>query len=1253
LKALGKVLRHLLVWWLPTLLLLLAMLVGAATWALGTQAGARWLVGTAVWQWGGQSGAQAEDVQGSVWAGLRIARLAVTISDVAVDARDLAVQIAWTDLLQRRLRIRELSAADLSIVLSDSAPTSDPAGGSDEAVSLPLDIVLERLSIGTFDLRLAGQPLPVTVSNLLAGLSADAQGARLRVETLHVAHALAQADVQGQADLKQLRAPWPLSARVHVAMRATAADSPVCVGRFVSDVMPGPKDGSKPGSKPASKPASKPGSRTIAKPGSPSVAKPAADTAPDTAAGRVASADARAPGSGADACVIDADLRLDGSLAGLDAALTAQGGGAALVVQAELTPQGHLPLRRATLALELPDRTAAAVSLDITHDDAAAANRVHGSITVDRLDLGRLLGGLVPPALLSTRGSFDAELTDRYVLREAGIDLGIDKGSRWNRQALEGTARARVVTAAKRDPSADWPAALADIRVEAMGVDLRLGRNRLRAQGNIGTSEGAITLDAAAPELAAFWPGLGGAATLQGKLAGTPARHRLELRGAYTPADSRAGILGRAQVVASLNLEGAYGAGTGTDAAARELGWRGTVSRLSISQAGFDLAATRPVTLAYLPHAAAPLWQWQVGAGRIEMSLPGGDRMVLDHAGSRGGAGRWETAGRMDDAVFTPAMVRRVMRALDPDAAPAAQAGNTGANTGGNTRANTRVNARVPASQRRIALDVSWDLRYAGSLGGRARVARRSGDLLVPGDPPMALGLRNLVLDMSATPVSGRGSRVDATLQVDTAAMGSLRGTGAAMLATNPDGTIGLAPRQPVRVSLDADISDLKWVEIFTGDNMEVGGALKASVQVQGVPGGAWQTSGTVRGEKLRWVRIDDGVRLLDGTLSARLQDGSLIVDSLRFPATLRVIPTEARTRDWVTRDPDAKNGYVEASGTWSLMQNTGQAHVVLRRFPVIQRADRFAMMSGRIDIDATLPHMTIRGDIKADAGWASLEVLSEVPTLDGDVIVHRPGDSDQAAATPLQTDMDLNVDLGSRFYITGMGLDAALAGSIRIRYIEGRLTGTGALHTRAGRIDAYGQRLQLRRGTVTFQGSLDNPLLDIEALRTGEQVEAGVRVSGTAQRPRIDLISYPDVSDVEKLSWLVLGRAPDASGSDTALLVSVGTALLGNGQPFYKQFGLDDVSIRSGDIGTSSSLLPDQTVAGNVNQDTTGALATQFLVASKNFADGVTLSVEQALSGSETVGRLSYRLSRRWSVDLKGGAVNGLDLVYRTFLED
>ena len=43
-------------------------------------------------------------------------------------------------------------------------------------------------------------------------------------------------------------------------------------------------------------------------------------------------------------------------------------------------------------------------------------------------------------------------------------------------------------------------------------MDLTLGRNRIRAQGDVGAADGALTLDAQAPQLDAFWPGLPGGA---------------------------------------------------------------------------------------------------------------------------------------------------------------------------------------------------------------------------------------------------------------------------------------------------------------------------------------------------------------------------------------------------------------------------------------------------------------------------------------------------------------------------------------------------------------------------------------------------------------------------------------------------------------------------------------------------------------------------------------------------------------------
>lgn len=836
----------------------------------------------------------------------------------------------------------------------------------------------------------------------------------------------------------------------------------------------------------------------------------------------------------------------------------------------------------------------------------------------------------------------DVELQDQRVVRQASVDMVVERGSRWNNQTVDAVLKASV-DFDETDPADDqtiggltWEK-LARLRIHALNLDMNLGRNRIRAEGDWATSSGALRLNALAPQLDAFWPGLSGAAELRGNLAGSFAQHNGDIQATFTPARSNPRVLGRARVQTSLAFSGTWGSDGGQDAGRQ--GWRATISRLQAESAGFRLSADRALALTVLPDAVAPDWRWQVGQFGLTLQFPGQQRMALSHAGSRGGSGRWETAGRIDNLVVTAVMMRQLMSALEIERG----ASDT-----------PRVNGSIADAQRRIALDANWDLAFDGTLSGKARVARRDGDLRIPGDPPIPLGLQAAALDIVATRLSKKSSQLDARLDVRTAAMGHIDGKGSAVMVVHDDGSMALDASQPMRAKLDADISNLAWLSLLLGDAMEIGGTLKANIELQGAVGGAWHTRGTMRGEHIRVIRIDDGVRLVDGALMARFDNESLILDSLRFPASLRVIPSEWRTREWITKEPDAQGGYIDVSGRWNLFETRGQLGIRVHRFPILQRSDRYAMASGQIDIKADLPDVAISGKLIADAGWISLEVLRGVPTLDDDVIVRRPGDSKKDATPAIRTTIDLTVDMGPRFYLTGLGLDAGLLGSIQILLKDdGRLMGIGALRTRDGGIEAYGQRLRLRRGQVTFQGRLDNPLLDIEALRTGEQVEAGVRVSGTAQRPRIDLVSYPDVSDVEKLSWLILGRGPDESGGDAALLVSIGTALLGGGQPFYRQFGLSDVSVRSGAIGSSGSLLPDRTVAGNVNRDSSSELATQFLVASKQFANGITLSVEQALAGSETVGRASYRLSRRWSIDIKGGSINGIALVYRTFFDD
>jgi len=917
-------------------------------------------------------------------------------------------------------------------------------------------------------------------------------------------------------------------------------------------------------------------------------------------------------------CAFQASLNADGSLTNMALTLRAEGGGLTAQAGAELDMSAGLPVRRASLDLSLANGSGLAVSLqpeslrpesmDAT-DGSPLRERLSGVLSARRFDAGALLVGAIPSAVLTAEGRFTLEALARNTLTHADVALDIAPGSAWNGQPLSG----RLAVRATGNGSVNWDR----LRVTRLDMDVSLGKNRIQSQGGFGEPTSKLTLSVQTPRLADIWPGLSGGLSVQGRLGGSMARHEAELQARYTPSTAASQALGGAPVNVKLSFAGAW----------RD-GWHGRLRSLHVAHAGFEAIASQPIAFDW-ERSAPSSWQWRAGAGELTVSLPGLPMLQIVHQGSRGSSGRWESAGAINDLQLSRALVREVRKLMDPGYQPSSQQGGV----------------RTPSSaqnHRSIGLDLAWDLRFDGALAGTATAARRSGDLRIPGDPPTPLGLRDLALSLHATPTRDNVSRIDLALAVATEKMGRINGAATTMLQG-----LTFDPKQTIRAALNANIDDLRWVASLTGDGLDIGGRLHARIEGQGTLGGAWRSTGVIQGDTLRIVRIDDGVRLFDGTLAMRLDNDRVVLESLRFPAVPRITPSEDRTRAWIADAPEAQNGELRASGDWNLTTMVGGVQVVLHRFPIVQRADRYAMMSGQIDLLATLPSVRITGGLTADAGWVNPDMMSSVPTLDDDVSVRR---ADIQTPSGMDVGMNLTVDLGPRFYLTGMGIDTGLTGRLRVMLDHKRLTGQGIFRTRDGRFEAYGQRLDVRRGVIIFHDKLANPRLDIEALRLGEQVEAGVRIVGTAQRPRIDLVSYPDVNDVDKLSWLILGRGADQSGSDAALLISLGTSLFGGGEPFYRRFGLDDVGIKSGVMGSSGSLLPDATVAGSVARASNAELETQFMVASKRFANRITLSIEQALAGAQTVGRASYQLARGLSIDIKGGSVNGLALVYRTF---
>ncbi|WP_124079692.1 translocation/assembly module TamB domain-containing protein [Pigmentiphaga humi] len=905
--------------------------------------------------------------------------------------------------------------------------------------------------------------------------------------------------------------------------------------------------------------------------------------------------------------------------------------------------------------------------------------RFAAELKLDRFDPARWVrSSVMPPARVSARVELKGALKPQP---QGSAVLKIDEGSRWNGEPLDG--RLDLAFAGARIGHIDAALGAGSNRLSAKGAFGHAGDRlvfdvqapqlaklsgllggRLAARGTLGDTldapmldmtldagelalpggvrvargQGRVDLGAAKPAATARSRQAGGFAAapadidlrLEGvsvsdapqatmrqgtlRLQGTMASHEGSVEAEFVPADQSA------PATLAVRFDGGWseGGGKARDALA---GWRGTISAFDLARPPVGLSLQAPLALSYLPGAAAPQWQWEAGAAQVALSLPGGQRGMLIHDGSRGGDGRWESRGRVEGLAWAPDLT---MDAL---------AGKT-----------------VPAD-RVVVLDADWNVRFAGALQGDVAIRRRGGDLWVPGEPPFPLGLRTLDLNVRAVP-DGNDGRSRVTLQgmVEGERLGSVRVDGQAGVVAR-GGSVALDRDRPAQAQAQVDICDLSWVSLFTGDAVELGGRVAGTVQVV-QQGGQWRASGGLQGDGIRAVRLDDGIRLLDGTLKASLRDDRIVLDSLSFPSVIRVTPRDSRVRAWI-RD-ESQGGKLEITAEWRLADASGQARLKADRFPAVQRADRFIAGSGELTMDIAPARMRVAGLFDVDTGWVDLGTQAPA-TLSDDVYVRRSGE--ERPKKTLDVAIDVGVKLGNRFYLTGFGLDTGVSGELKVAGTGGALSSSGTVRTRGGRFDAYGQTLTVRRGVITFQGPLDDPLLDIVAVRVGPRVEAGVQISGTARRPRIALTSSPEVSDVEKLSWLLLGRGPDEGGgsADATLLLSAATSLLGpkGSEPISRQLGLDEIGVRSGNVGSSRGLLPDRTVAGDSTSSYNAISNSQFLVVGKRLSDRIYASFEQALSGRDGVVKLSYQLSRRLSVVAKGGTLNGLDLLYYVLFDD
>lgn len=829
----------------------------------------------------------------------------------------------------------------------------------------------------------------------------------------------------------------------------------------------------------------------------------------------------------------------------------------------------------------------------VSPEGIAAELQAHG-LDLSGLHAKLRATSLAGPMRIETTGE---RVTVDARLRQSGIELGIVA-------AYEaGRVEAKIVDSRFRDRTLVGSGSLRvqPERIQDVVLDLRLGAATASASGSFGAPADRLTWALDLPDASLLDVDAAGSIKARGTLGGAwrdpsgtldfeAIRLRLGARLDVARASGKAvlaeGWSGRMAV--ALDAERLRWADTILNAA--RLVVDGTRARheatLEVTGADYRLDARLAGSLEIPMAWRGTLRTLQVG-GSIPMRLEQPVELAVSKDAVRAGAARLAIGqGRIDLAVLDWS------NAIGLSTRGALVAVNLGS---------LHPVLPVPEALRSLVVGGQWDIAMGETLVGRVSLHREGGDIVVPGASAIPARLGTMTIEAQA-----RGPDVTFQARLESGTFGRVSANGSTR-AERRSGQWGIAGDAPVVASIEASMPSFAWTRPVLGDRIAVDGSAEVALRVSGsvaepVYAGSVQAKGLV-------ARLPEfGVTLRDGVFEAAFDRRQLAVRTLRFASG---------------------GGQITGIGSVVLVPEKLAARIDLTadKLKVLARPDRLAVVSGQVSLDWDKRELRARGKLTADQGVVELP-REDTPRPSRDVVVLG---AKPAAQGDANVHADIALDLGQNFIVRGRGLSTRLGGTLRAQLApRGSVTITGAVRAVDGTYTAFGQKLDIQRGVLTFVGPLDNPALDILAVRKMPAVEVGVAVGGSALLPQIRLVSTPAMSDADKLAWLTLGHGLDQAGrNETAVLQAAALALLARGGTdsqgtLASRFGLDELS-----LGTVSG---------------TGE---RFVSVGKRLASNFYVGFERGITGAVSVIKVTYDLSRRWSVQARAGSENAVDLFY------
>jgi translocation and assembly module TamB len=459
--------------------------------------------------------------------------------------------------------------------------------------------------------------------------------------------------------------------------------------------------------------------------------------------------------------------------------------------------------------------------------------------------------------------------------------------------------------------------------------------------------------------------------------------------------------------------------------------------------------------------------------------------------------------------------------------------------------------------------------------------------------------VENTTLGSGLVTLNATRALLSADVALDAGEIGTIKGSLTAQ-RTSEDWM-----QMPVRGELHAHTGNLGLVTLYVPELDRAAGTLNVDVDFKGTLGSP-RVDGTltVANGEIDFYQVNLALRQVG--FKARLSD-----NGLDFEGTTHIGQGSASAGGHLEWRDSLPYGTFKLQGQGLRVVDIPEAQIDAS--PGLE----FRIDGRRIDVTGAVrvPYAKI---VPADLKGAVL------PSSDEIIVGAAQPDPDKR----FQVTSTITLTLGDKVSLDTSGLSGRLGGNITVRSGYDQVTrATGELSIEEGKYIAYARKLDIQHGRLIFTGGpIQDPGIDLRAIKEFPDVTAGINVRGTLQQPRMSFFSDPSLPQSQIVSLILSGGGLESvqnarAGAAGNEALAQGGAILA--QQLGSRIGIEDVSLET-DLTNETSL-----------------------VLGKFLSPRLYVSYGVSLTEQLNTFKLRYTLGDHWTVKTEVGQARGADLVF------